>query len=59
MQTITTIGWAHARTHIEHDATRRPSAVHNVDPLAGQVGKSREVCRYREPLRLEAPHLAW
>ena len=27
----------------------------DIDPLAGQVGKSREVCRCREPLRLEAP----
>ena len=32
--------------------------MHEVDPLAGQVGKSREVRRCREPLRLEAAHLA-
>ena len=32
--------------------------MHKVDPLAGQVGKSREVLRCREPLRLEATHLA-
>src|SRR5262245_37216794 len=35
-----------------------PSAVHKVDPLARQVGKSSEVLGRREPLRLEAPHLA-
>jgi hypothetical protein len=33
--------------------------VRKVDPLAGQVGKSREVLRCREPLRFEAAHLAW
>src|SRR5262245_11278032 len=48
---------AHARIHVEHDATGWPSAVHKVDPLARQVGKSSEVLRRREPLRLEAPHL--
>src|SRR5262249_55030803 len=38
---------AHARIHVEHDATGRPSAVHKIDPLTGQVGKSRKVlgCR--------------
>src|SRR5262249_38146411 len=35
-----------------------PSAVHKIDPLARQVGKSSEVLGHREPLRLEAPHLA-
>ena len=49
---------AHARIHVEHDAARRPSTVHKVDPLAGQVGKSGEVLVCREPLRLEAAHLA-
>ena len=29
-----------------------------VDPLAGKIGKSREVLVCREPLRLEAAHLA-
>src|SRR5215510_12315375 len=52
------MGRAHARIHVEHDATGWPSAVHKVDPLARQVGKSSEVLRRREPLRLEAPHLA-
>src|SRR6516165_6219112 len=51
------VGRAHARIHVEHDATRWPSAVHKVDPLARQVGKSSEVLGLREPLRLEAPHL--
>src|SRR5258708_13797579 len=48
----------HARSHVEHDTSRWATAVHKVNPLAGQVGKSREVCRCREPLRLEASHLA-
>src|SRR5262249_59680846 len=51
------VGRAHARIHVEHDATGWPSAVHKVDPLAGQIGNSREVLGCREPLRLEAPHL--
>src|SRR6516165_11177650 len=33
-------------------------AVHEVDPLAGQVGKSREVRRCRESLSFDAAHLA-
>src|SRR5271168_5482683 len=52
------VGRAHARIHVEHDATGRPTSVHKIDPLAGQVGKSRKVLRCREPLRLEAAHLA-
>src|SRR6266568_5688357 len=52
------VGRAHARIHVEHDAARRSAAVHKVDPPAGQVGKSREVLRCREPSRLEAAHLA-
>src|SRR5262249_813561 len=43
--------------HVEHGATAWPSAVHKVDPLARQIGKSREVLGCRKPLRLEAPHL--
>jgi hypothetical protein len=31
--------------------------VHEVDPLARQLGKSSEVLGRREPLRLKAPHL--
>src|SRR5271169_7248084 len=52
------VGRAHARIHVENDATGRSSTVHKIDPLAGQVGKSREVLVYRQPLRLEATHLA-
>ena len=52
------VGRADARIHVEHDASRRTAAVHQVDPLAGQIGKSGEVLRRREPLRLEAAHLA-
>jgi hypothetical protein len=32
--------------------------VHKVDPLAGQVSKSRKVLGCRKPLRLEAAHQA-
>src|SRR5262245_57485649 len=35
-----------------------PSAVHKVDPLAGQVGKSRKVLVCSKPLRLKAANLA-
>src|SRR6516165_10383504 len=55
---LLTMRWAHARIHVEHDAARRPSTVHKIDPVAGQVGESREVLVCREPLRLEAAHLA-
>src|SRR5262249_12618743 len=48
-----------ARIHVEHDATRRPPTVHQVNPLAGQVGQGAEVGLYGKPLRLEATHLAW
>ena len=52
------VGRAHARIHIEHDASRRTTTMDEIDPLAGQVSKRREVLGYREPLRLEAAHLA-
>src|SRR5262249_58426359 len=52
------MGRAHARIHVKHDASRRAATVHKADPLAGQVGKSSEVLGRREPLRLEAGHLA-
>jgi len=44
-------------SNVEHDVTGWPSAVHKVDPLARQVGKSSEVLGRCEPFRLEAPHL--
>src|SRR6476620_8176992 len=52
------MGRADARIHVEHDATGRPAGMHKVDPLAGQVSESRKVLGCREPLRLEATHLA-
>src|SRR5262249_38083264 len=42
----------------DNDASRRAATVHKVDPLAGQIGNSREVLGCREPLRLEAAHPA-
>jgi hypothetical protein len=47
-----------SRIHVEHDASGRAATVHKVDPLAGQIGNSREVLGCRKPLRLEAAHLA-
>jgi hypothetical protein len=35
------MGRADARMHVDHDATGRPAGMHKVDPLAGQVSKSR------------------
>ena len=52
------VGRAHARIHVEDDASRRAAAVHKVDPLAGKIGKSREVRGRRKPLRLKPAHLA-
>jgi hypothetical protein len=53
------MGRAYARIHVEHDAARWPSTLHQIDPLAGQVGQRRKVARRCKPLRLEAAHLAW
>src|SRR5262249_51734778 len=50
---------AHARIHVEQDAFRRTTTMDDIDPLAGQIGKSREVRRCCKPLRLETAHLAW
>src|SRR6266540_2112047 len=44
------MGRAHARIHVEHDAAGRSAAMHKVDPLAGQVGKSRKVLVCSKPL---------
>ena len=52
------MGRAHARIHVEHDAAGRSAAMHKVDPLAGQVGKSRKVLVCSKPLRLKAANLA-
>ena len=42
-QLLLAMGRADARIHVEHDAARRPSTVHQVDPLAAQVSQWREV----------------
>jgi hypothetical protein len=34
---------AHARIHVEQDTFRRTTTMDDIDPLAGQIGKSREV----------------
>src|SRR5262245_21552393 len=52
------MGRAHARIHVEPDAAGRPAAMHKVDPLAGQVGKSRKVLVCSKPLRFIAANLA-
>ena len=44
--------------HVEDDTVRRPAFMHAVDPGAGQVRERREVRLAREPLGLEAAHLA-
>ena len=52
------VGRALARIHVEHDDPRLTPLVHRVDPLARQIGESGEVLRPRQPLGLEAAHLA-
>src|SRR5262245_42563611 len=58
-QLLLAMGRADARIHVEHNAARRPSTVHQVDPVAAEVSQWREVCICREPPCLEAAHLAW
>jgi hypothetical protein len=55
---LVAMGRADARIHVKHDATRRPSTMPKIDPLTGQVGKSRKVLGCRKPPCLEAAHLA-
>jgi hypothetical protein len=50
---------AHARSHVERDAFRRTTTMDDIDPLARQIGKSKEVRRCCKPLRLETAYLAW
>src|SRR6476660_10241676 len=52
------VSWAFARIHVEHDDPGLTPLVHRVDPLARQIGESGEVFRPRQPLGLEAAHLA-
>jgi hypothetical protein len=49
---------ADARIHVEHDASRRTASMNAVDPLARKIGESRQVPSRRQPLCLEAAHLA-
>ena len=49
---------ADARIHVEHDASRQPTGMNAVDPLAGKLSESDEVLSGRQPFRLEAAHLA-
>ncbi len=51
-------GRALARIHVEHDGPRRSPLVHGVDPISRQIGERGEVLRPRQPLGLEAAHLA-
>lgn len=52
------IGRAHARIHVEHNIVRRTMAVNAVDPSTGGASEHGEVLIAREPIRLEASHLA-
>ena len=53
-----TVGRALARIPVEYNRLRRAPLVHLVDPPTGQIGKSGEIIRPGQPLRLEATHLA-
>jgi hypothetical protein len=52
------VSGANTRIHVEHDASRRATAMHTVDPLTGKISERREVPFRRQPSDLEAPHLA-
>src|SRR2546430_10815641 len=51
------VGRAHARIHVEHDASRRTARMNAIDPLARETGRRRKVLFRSKPLRLEATHL--
>jgi hypothetical protein len=55
---LVAVGRAFARIHVEHDDPRPTPLVHHLDPLARQIGEGGQVLRPRQPLGLEAPHLA-
>jgi len=55
---LVAIGLAHTRVHVEHDAVQRTAAVHPVNPSPREIGKRNKVLIIREPLGLEAAHLA-
>jgi hypothetical protein len=52
------VGRAFARIHVQHDDPRSTPLVHRLDPLARQIGEGSEVLWPRQPLGLEAAHLA-
>ena len=49
---------AHARIHVEHDASRWTTTMNGVNPLARKIGERGKVLFRSEPPRLEAAHLA-
>ncbi len=49
---------ADTRIHVEHDASRRATAMHTVDRLTGKIGERCKVPFRRQPPGLEASHLA-
>jgi hypothetical protein len=55
---LVAIGLAHTRVHVEHDAVQRTAAVHPVTPSPAEIGERDKVLIIREPLGLEASHLA-
>jgi hypothetical protein len=55
---LVAIGLAHTRVHVEHDAVQRTAAVHPVNPSPAEIGERDKVLIIREPLGLEASHLA-
>jgi hypothetical protein len=52
------VGRAHARIHVEHDASRRTAVMNMINPMAGKIAESWKVLSRSERLRLEATHLA-
>src|SRR5450631_3187009 len=55
---LVTIGLAHTRVHVEHDAVQRTEAVHPVNPSPAKIDEREEVLIIRKPFGLEASHLA-
>src|SRR4029077_7538098 len=49
---------AHARIHVEHDASRRGASGPQDDPATGKITERAKVPFRREPACLEAAHLA-
>jgi hypothetical protein len=55
---LSSVGWALGTIHVENDVVGRFAGVDLVDPSAGESREGREVDVARQPLGLEAPHLA-